>query len=441
MSPYYVQFTFTILKHLYGSSLMSNSWRSLRVSPFQLNLFNTFRNGQCWGWQETQDGCFAGAIGKRLFVLRQTDSDVVYRTLPASTIDSHDEIETLRNFFQLETDLQPLHERWCRGDSKSNRNMAVICKALPGMRVARQDPVECLFSFIVSSNNNITRIGNILGHWRRTYGEHLVTTDAASHSEVRPQGDPREDSIAYFAFPPLDRLAQCTKDDFYAKGTPYGTGYRATFLVNSAKKLTELGGREYLLKLREEKDPLRVRDALVKHFDGVGPKVADCVALFSLDQASVVPLDVHVLDIAKRDFGHTEMWQREKTKSLTTSRMAMISACFQESFGDYAGWAHSLLFAAELKPFEKYLPKSLVDEIQSFKAEKAAEKKAIKARKMAAKAAVVSPATGTSEGKDRKKVKVRRNGKATNNKGAKDRQEEDTSASSRRARKRARKSK
>ena len=364
-------------------------WRSLKVTPTQLNLFNTFKNGQCWGWNEFQDGCFAGAIGRRLFVLRQTDSDIVYRTLPTSPSTKSDnaDLNALRDFFQLETDLAPLHDRWSRGDNKSNKNMAVICQALPGMRVVRQDPVECLFSFIVSSNNNITRIGNILGHWRRSYGEHLITTDAASHTEVRPQDDSRDDSVSYFAFPTLERLGQCTKDDFYAKGTPYGAGYRAPFLVKSARKLLELGGKEYLLNLRKEKSPLVVREQLVTNFDGVGPKVADCVALFSLDQAGVVPLDVHVLDIAKRDFGHTEMWQKEQSKSLTASRMAMINACFHESFGEYAGWAHSLLFAAELKVFEDQLPKSLIDAIHAFKTAKAAEKKLLKEKKKARKAA------------------------------------------------------
>ena len=100
-------------------------WRSLKVSPTQLNLFNTFRNGQCWGWRETRDGCFAGAIGRRLFVLRQTDSDVMYRTLTSassSATAAATELEALRDFFQLETDLGPLHARWSRGDSKSNKN-------------------------------------------------------------------------------------------------------------------------------------------------------------------------------------------------------------------------------------------------------------------------------------------------------------------------------
>ena len=292
----------------------------------------------------------------------------------------------------------------------SMSNMAIICQALQGMRVARQDPVECLFSFIVSSNNNITRIGNILGHWRRSYGEHLVTTDAESHTELRPHNDPREDSVAYFAFPTLERLAQCTKEDFYAKGTPYGAGYRASFLVNSANKLLELGGREFLLGLRKETAPLVVREQLVTHFDGVGPKVADCVALFSLDQAGVVPLDVHVLDIAQRDFGHTEMWQKEKTKSLTASRMAMINTCFHESFGDYAGWAHSLLFAAELKVFEEHLPNTLIDEIHAFKAAKAAEKKALKLEKKARKASAQNK--GSAKVTDKGDEKKRKEGKA-----------------------------
>lgn len=350
----------------------------------------------------------------------------MYRTLTSassSATAAATELEALRDFFQLETDLAPLHARWSRGDSKSNKNMAIICQALQGMRVARQDPVECLFSFIVSSNNNITRIGNILGHWRRSYGEHLVTTDAASHTEVRSRDDPREDSVAYFAFPTLERLAQCSKEDFYAKGTPYGAGYRAPFLVNSANKLLELGGREFLLNLRKETAPLVVREQLVSHFDGVGPKVADCVALFSLDQAGVVPLDVHVLDIAQRDFGHTEMWQKEKTKSLTASRMAMINACFHESFGDYAGWAHSLLFAAELKVFEAHLPQTLIDEIHAFKEAKSAEKKALKAEKKARKAAAAQQnGSGKAKAKtdgDYDEKEKNRNGSTTKKKNKK----------------------
>jgi hypothetical protein len=79
--------------------------------------------------------------------------------------------------------------------------------------------------------------------------------------------------------------------------------YRAKFIVATARQLQACGGRPFLMALRRE-PRLHVREQLLQ-FAGVGPKVADCVALFSLEQHDVVPVDTHVWDIACRDFDRT----------------------------------------------------------------------------------------------------------------------------------------
>ena len=76
-------------------------------------------------------------------------------------------------------------------------------------------------------------------------------------------------------------------------------------------------------------------------FTGVGRKVADCVALFSLDQTGAIPVDTHVWQIACRDFDVNLV----NAKSLTPKIYNRVGELFRGRFGMHAGWAHSLLFA------------------------------------------------------------------------------------------------
>ncbi len=73
----------------------------------------------------------------------------------------------------------------------------------------------------------------------------------------------------------------------------------------------------------------------------MGPKVADCIALFSMDKSTAIPVDTHVFQIATRDYGL-------KMKTLTMKGYQQVRDVFVKRFGAYAGWAHSVLFAADL---------------------------------------------------------------------------------------------
>ncbi|KAJ3030529.1 8-oxoguanine glycosylase ogg1, partial [Rhizophlyctis rosea] len=91
-----------------------------------------------------------------------------------------------------------------------------------------------------------------------------------------------------------------------------------------------------------------VREVLLG-FSGVGPKVADCICLMGFGFGEVVPVDTHVWQIAKRDYGIKGLLD---TKTLTPKHYEVVGKKFQEVFGDKAGWAHSVLFTADLKQFE-----------------------------------------------------------------------------------------
>ena len=231
--------------------------------------------------------------------------------------------------------------------------MTAILLKLRGMRIVRQDPVECLFSFICSSNNNITRIQGMVDKLKATYGD-LIYKEGDRH---------------FYAFPSVDTLAaKCDE----ATLRTLGFGYRAAFIVKTAKQLQKLGGVSYLNDIRDgkivrpqvkkkQKSSKLVSDEQQEKttsyhayqddlmvFSGVGRKVADCVALFSLEKMEAIPVDTHVWQIACRELDAT----LSERKSITPTVYRMVGDLFRTRFAPQAGWAHSILFAADLSAFK-----------------------------------------------------------------------------------------
>lgn len=105
--------------------------------------------------------------------------------------------------------------------------------------------------------------------------------------------------------------------------------------------------------LRDEKEVETVRSKLMELY-GVGRKVADCVALFSLDQRGVVPVDTHVWQIACRYYDPS----LASKASLTNAVYQSVNDAFIQRFGPCAGWAHctfiSLIELDRTNGFEGY---------------------------------------------------------------------------------------
>lgn len=95
--------------------------------------------------------------------------------------------------------------------------------------------------------------------------------------------------------------------------------------------LKEAGGEEFLYSLRQS-DANTVQEELIK-FSGIGRKVADCVALFSLDQYDAIPVDVHVEHIARRNYDPTLV----EVKSLTPTVYQRVGDIFRNRFSSHAG--------------------------------------------------------------------------------------------------------
>lgn len=331
----------------------SQQWHQLRVAPAELRLEVTLRNGQAFGWALGDDGSWRGVLGGVAVALRELDDGVECRCLSAPALDVDALRAVLADYFQLDVSLADQYAQWRSVDART----AAVAEALPGLRILRQDPTECLFSFICSSNNNIARITGILERLRAAYG--------------RPLDCPGDPSARYFAFPAAEALAAASEKDL----RDLGLGYRARYVHETALILAAKGAG-WLEGLRQ-KPREDVQQALVE-LPGVGRKVADCVALFSLNKAAAIPVDVHVWNIACRDYDPS----LQEAKSLTPSVYERVGDLFRDRFGERAGWAQSMLFAGELPAFRTRLSPELQAEMAEFRAQerqRSAEKRKAKA--------------------------------------------------------------
>lgn len=140
-----------------------------------------------------------------------------------------------------------------------------------------------------------------------------------------------------------------------------GFGYRAKYIAETARIIAKEKPAGWLEALSNpqragslpitQKDDQRItyreaHDELLM-LTGVGPKVADCVCLMGLGWGESVPVDTHVWQIAQRDY----RMGKSKSKTFNKVMYDAVGDHFRSIWGKYAGWAHSVLFTADLRSF------------------------------------------------------------------------------------------
>ncbi|MCJ1306583.1 8-oxoguanine glycosylase ogg1 [Agyrium rufum] len=346
------------------------SWRKFPVSLSELCLDTTLRCGQSFRWRKSDENIWSCALAGRLFSLRQDATHVHYRAIspntaknvplspppsaPASVkqetpVGEDDGLETelfIKHYLNLEPNLTELYEQW----SQADLNFKKKAPRFTGVRILRQDAWETLVGFICSSNNNIIRISQMMEKLCVHYGSLI------GHIEQTPFHDMPS---------PKGLIEPCVEEHLRS----LGFGYRAKYLHITAKMIVEKGDG-WLDNLRNPEKPLFGKKALsagemlpngrkgyreaheaLLELQGVGPKVADCICLMGLGWGEAVPVDTHVWQIAQRDY----KFGKGKHRSLTKATYDAIGDHFRELWLKEAGWAHSVLFAADLRTFSEKL--------------------------------------------------------------------------------------
>ena len=149
------------------------------------------------------------------------------------------------------------------------------------------------------------------------------------------------DGKEYYDFPEIESLATKKVEPVLRKE---GFGYRAAYIVNTARKLLELGGRNWLLKFHKKNSTYECAKENLLDLPGVGPKVADCVCLMSLGHLEAIPVDTHIYQVAITDY----MPHLKKQNSVTPKIHREVSEHLRKLWGPFAGWAQAIVFCAKI---------------------------------------------------------------------------------------------
>lgn len=263
-----------------------------------------FECGQCFRWNKQKDGSYTGIFKQNVVNVKKADNKIIFRGICKENIKD----ECIK-YFDLNTNYDNIKSKLSNVDNYLKTSIEYG----EGIRILNQDLWETLISFIISANNNIPRIKGIIERISKSYGEKIVW-----------------DKAEYYTFPTPQELSKASVEDL----RNIGLGFRDVRVYETTKIINE--NQNKLKELEDEKDVNKLREELLK-FPGVGPKVADCVMLFStLKKLEVFPIDVWV----RRVMNELYIKNDDETKI----NKKEIEELAKTKYGNLAGIAQQYLF-------------------------------------------------------------------------------------------------
>ncbi len=263
-------------------------------NPDSFDIEQILECGQCFRFNKLDFREYIIIACGKVLHIKQKDKEVVFYPC---TKEDFENIWT--KYFELDRDYSKIKIVLSEDE--------ILKKAVafaPGIRILRQDPWECLISFIISQNNRIPMIKQVIKNISERYGE--------------KSGD-------YFLFPTAEQLKKATVEELMS----CKTGFRAKYIIDAIKNISE---KRVDFSELENLPTQEVRQKLMM-IKGVGEKVSDCVMLFSMDRKDVFPTDVWV----KRVMEYFYFGGKD-------AKIKEIHKLADEKFGKYAGFAQQYLF-------------------------------------------------------------------------------------------------
>ena len=299
--------------------------RQLKIEqPFNLEL--SLMMGQAFRWRRIGDGWFSGVIGENLVHIGQPDGvngPVAYRIggpdgeRSATTADD----AMLLRYFREDDDVAAIY-----ADISRDPKLDTIMEEFPGLRVLRQDPWECTVAYLCSANNNVESISAIVEKIACEFGYSLELASDVSATFPTPE--------QILAAP--DHVAKLGKMQLGLD--------RAENIVKAARRFANGELNPGRLRSASCKDVIPALMEGPRHkskANGIGPKVADCIALFSLDQLDAFPMDLWVWRAITEAYPEWGFAEKEK---LSGKNYRKASDQARRVFGKYAGYANQYLF-------------------------------------------------------------------------------------------------
>jgi N-glycosylase/DNA lyase len=272
------------------------------VEDFELR--HIFDCGQSFRWNEDKDGSFVGVASNRVARMSKSGSDIYIKGGVMKDRDFWSE------YLDLDRDYGEIKERLSENDD-------ILKEAIghgEGIRILNQEPFEIVVSFIISANNRIPMIKKAVENISRNYG-----------SRIEFEGK------EYYSFPTPEMLLNASVEELER----CGCGFRAPYIVETTKEIASGGIDLYKIKGLDTDD---AHKELMK-LKGIGPKVADCILLFSMGKHDAFPVDVWVKRVMQYFYLAPDV------------SLKKIRDYGRDKFGSLAGFAQQYLFyyARDLK--------------------------------------------------------------------------------------------
>jgi N-glycosylase/DNA lyase len=263
------------------------------------DLAATLTSGQSFRWR-WREGWWEGVVHHRWVRVQQRETGIA-----AESAESMNDWRWLANYLQTSVDLREVMKTF-----PDDEPMIAAANACRGLRLLRQEPWECLASFILSSTKQIVQIQQIVALLCERLGDPLV---------VPPGHAPA------FSFPGAERLAACAEREL----RDCKMGFRAPNLLRSARMVAQ---KEIDLEALRTLSVEQARAELMK-LPGVGNKIANCVLLFAYGFQEAFPVDVWVMKALQQLYF--------PKRRVSARRLARFTATH---FGPNSGYAQQYLF-------------------------------------------------------------------------------------------------
>lgn len=263
-----------------------------------------FECGQCFRWEKEDDRSYTGIVKNNVINVKKVNNEIIFNSIGADNLE-----KLVKEYFDLDRNYEDIKNTLSKVDIYLENSINYG----NGIRILNQDLWETIISFIISANNNIPRIKGIINRLSYKYGNKIIRNNKE-----------------YYTFPTVESLSNATVEELRKTGL----GFRDIRVYETTQKI--LNKQVDLEELHKEKDTKKIREILLT-LSGVGPKVADCILLFStLKRFDVFPIDVWV----RRVMNDLYIKNEDETK-VDKKEIEKIA---KEKYGNLEGIAQQYLF-------------------------------------------------------------------------------------------------
>ena len=261
-----------------------------------LDLDNTICCGQIFRYEKLEDDSYIVILKDRVVKLKYVDNKLY---IDSNNMDNIENV--IREYLDLDRDYISIIENIKECDNVLGK---YLDKSI-GLKMIKQDPIECIVSYIISQNNSVRNIKNSLDLISYKFGDKVIFLDKE-----------------YYLFPSIDKLSKISLEEF----RECKVGFRDRYLVDIISDIVENRlNVNYIFEMNSE-DSLRY----LMSFRGIGMKVASCILLFAYGKYDVYPIDTWV-----KKYMDTNYRIKDEKK---------IKKFCKEKYGKYSGLAIQYMF-------------------------------------------------------------------------------------------------